>query len=191
MTNVLSPDILPVEELRSMLRHIKLELPSIMHLPISLDDTLHFYWYLKTHMLVANGQFLLLTDVSLQGRAQQLQIYEIFNLPVSHSDVSAQYKIYNKYIGITYDETQAVMITKQQYSTCLHANGQFCKIGAPYSSSLKPTIMHNGPIHQEWPGTGSTAFPNYISYTTCIPSYCNHIKPVDIHFNTCHARISH
>ena len=42
-TNVLSPDILPVEDLRNMLRHIESELPSMMHLPISLDNTLHVY----------------------------------------------------------------------------------------------------------------------------------------------------
>ena len=41
-TNVLSPDKLPVEDLRNMLRHIELELPSMMHLPISSDNTLHF-----------------------------------------------------------------------------------------------------------------------------------------------------
>ena len=52
-TNILSPDILPVEDLRNMLRHIESELPSIMHLPISLDSTLHFYWYLNTHVLLA------------------------------------------------------------------------------------------------------------------------------------------
>ena len=41
-TNVLSPDILPVEDLRNMLRHIESELPSMMHLHISSDNTLHF-----------------------------------------------------------------------------------------------------------------------------------------------------
>ena len=65
-------------------------------------------------MLVADGQFLLLIDVPIQDRAQQLQIYEIFNLPFQHGDVSAQNKISNIYIGIKYDKTQAVMITKQQ-----------------------------------------------------------------------------
>ena len=56
---------------------------------------------------------------------------EIFSLPAPHHDVLAQYKINNKCILITYDETQAVVITEQQYSTCLHANGQFCKIDVP------------------------------------------------------------
>ena len=106
--NMLSPDILPVEELRGMPMHIKSHLPSIMHLPISLDDTLHFYQYLKTHILVADRHFLLLTDVPIQDRAQQLQI---FNLLVPQGNVSAWYIIECKYIGITYDETQAVIIT--------------------------------------------------------------------------------
>ena len=41
-TNVLFPDILSMEGLRNMLRNIESELPSMMHLPISLDNTLHF-----------------------------------------------------------------------------------------------------------------------------------------------------
>ena len=48
-TNVLSPDILPVEEHGNMSRHIKAQLLSIIYLPISSDNTLHFYWYIKTH----------------------------------------------------------------------------------------------------------------------------------------------
>ena len=54
-TNTLSPDKLPIEDLRYMLRHIESELPLSMHLPISSDNTLHFYWYLNTHVLIAEG----------------------------------------------------------------------------------------------------------------------------------------
>ena len=42
-TNVLSPDIFPVADLRSMLKHIESALPSTMHLPISSDNTFHFH----------------------------------------------------------------------------------------------------------------------------------------------------
>ena len=66
---------LQVEEQRNMLRHIESELPSMMHLPISLDNTLPFYQYLSPHVLKGDKQFLLLTDVPTQNRAQQLQIY--------------------------------------------------------------------------------------------------------------------
>ena len=51
-TGILSPHVLPLEDLQEMLVHIEAELPSTMHLPVSLDDTLHFYRYLHTHILV-------------------------------------------------------------------------------------------------------------------------------------------
>ena len=104
----------------------------MMNLLISLDNTLHFYCYLSTHVLIADRQFLLLIDVPIQNRTQQLQIYEVFSLPVPHSNLSAEYKVNYKYIGVTYDETKAVAITDLQYRACQHANGQFCRTNAPF-----------------------------------------------------------
>ena len=49
-----------------MLSHIEETLPPILHLPVSSEDTLHFYGYLCTHVLIANKQFLLLIDVPIQ-----------------------------------------------------------------------------------------------------------------------------
>ena len=62
----LSPHILPIMDLQKMLLHISETLPSTLHLPVSPDDTLHFYRYLYTHVLIANKQFLLLIDVPIQ-----------------------------------------------------------------------------------------------------------------------------
>ena len=78
--SILSPHVLPADDLREMLMHIKEELPSTMHLPVSFDDTLHFYRYLCTHVLVAEEQFLLLINVPIQDHTQQLKIYQVFNL---------------------------------------------------------------------------------------------------------------
>ena len=79
-----------------MLKQMESELPSMMHLTISMYNTLHFYWYLSTHVLIADGQFLLLINVPIQHRAHQLQIYEIFSLPVQHSNLSTQHKVNHK-----------------------------------------------------------------------------------------------
>ena len=117
-TNVLSPDILSVEDLRNMLKHLESELPSMMHLHISSDNILHVYIYLNMNVLIAGGQFLLLINVPIQHRAQQLQIYEIFSLPVPHSNLSAEHKVNYKYIGVTYEETKAVPITNVQCRAC-------------------------------------------------------------------------
>ena len=123
-TGILSPHVLPVKDLRKMLLHIKEALPLTMHLPVSSEDTLHFYRYLCTHILIADEQVLLLIDIPIWNHAQQLQIYD-FNLVMPHRNFSAHYNINNKYLGITYDETKAVKILEDQFSTCQNANGQF------------------------------------------------------------------
>ena len=88
-TGILSKDILPVEDLREMLMQIKVELPSTMHLPVSSDDTLCFYRYLHTHILVAEEQFLMLNDEPIQEHAQQLKIYQVFNLFIPGGNILA------------------------------------------------------------------------------------------------------
>ena len=87
-TGILSPHILPVQDVRRMLKYIEETLPSMMHLPISSDNTLHFYRYLCTHILIADEQFLLLIDVPIQDQAQQVEIYEVFNLDIPHENYS-------------------------------------------------------------------------------------------------------
>ena len=79
-TWTLSPHILPIADLKQMLSHIEETLPTTMHLPVSSEDTLHFYRYLCTHVLITNRQILLLIDVPIQDCMQQLSIYKIFTL---------------------------------------------------------------------------------------------------------------
>ena len=78
--------ILRVMDLQKMLLHIEETLPSMLNLPVSSDDTLHFYRYLHTHILIANKQFLLLIDVPIQDRSQQIMIYEVFTLNIPHGN---------------------------------------------------------------------------------------------------------
>ena len=66
-SGTLSPHVLPVADLQKMLLHIADTLPPSLHLPISLVDTLHFYRYLCTHVLIENKQFLLLIDIPIPG----------------------------------------------------------------------------------------------------------------------------
>ena len=63
-----------------------------MHLPVSSDDTLHFYRYPHTHILIANRQFLLLIDIPIQDHMQQLSVYKIFPL-IFLMEISQQNKM--------------------------------------------------------------------------------------------------
>ena len=74
-SGILFPHILPVMDLQKMLLHIEETLPSMLHLPVSSDDTLNFYRYLHTHVLIANKWFLLLIDEPIHDRSQQIMFY--------------------------------------------------------------------------------------------------------------------
>ena len=74
ITGILSPHVLPMEDLRKMLLDIEETLPLTMHLPVSSEDALNFHRYLCTHFLIAEEQFLLLINVPIQDHAQQLEI---------------------------------------------------------------------------------------------------------------------
>ena len=137
-TGTLSPHILPIMDVKKMLSHIEETLPCTLHLPVSSEDTLHFYCYLCTHVLIANKQFPLLIDVPIQDQSQQLSIYKIFTLDIPHGNFTACYDVNTKYLRTTQDETMAVEILPQQFRICQEANGQFCTIPTPFQPLAKP-----------------------------------------------------
>ena len=114
-SGTLSPYVLPVMDLQMMLSHIADSLPPMLHLPVSPDDTLHFYRYLCTHILIENKQFLLLTDVPIQDRSQPITIHKILTLSIPHGNYSAYYDINTKYLGITKNATMVVELFTTQF----------------------------------------------------------------------------
>ena len=98
-TGTLSSHILPIMDLKQMLSHIEEALPTTMQLPVSSEDTVHFYRYLCTNVLIANRQFLLIIDVPIQDHMQHLSIYKIFTLDIPHGNLTAQYDVSTQYLG--------------------------------------------------------------------------------------------
>ena len=137
-TGTLTPHLIPVPDLQQMLHQIESELPPNMHLPIPSSDLLHFYRYLRMHVLVEENQFLLLIDIPIQDRAQQIQIYQIINLPVPVGNCSMRYTMEMKYLGVTYDRTKAMDIPEEQFKLCKEANGQFCPLLTPLQPLTNP-----------------------------------------------------
>ena len=139
-SGALSLYILPVVDLQKMLLHISDALPPTLHLPVSPDDTLHLYRYLHTHthVMIANKQFLLLIDIPIQHRLQQITIYKVLTMNIPHGNFSANYHINNKYLGIAKDETMVVEFSPIQFQVCQAANGQFCNIPTPFQPLANP-----------------------------------------------------
>ena len=131
-SGTLSPHVLPIIDLQKMLQHIADTLPPTLHLPISLEDTLHFYRYLHTHILIENKQFLLLIDIPIQDRSCHITIHQVLTLDIPHGNYSACYDVNTKYFGVTKDVTMAVELPITQFQACQQANGQFCHISTPF-----------------------------------------------------------
>ena len=110
-----SPHVLPVIGLQRMLQHIADILPPTLHLPISPEDTLNFYRYLCTHILIENKQFLLLTDMPIQDRSRQITIHQILTIDIPQGNYSAHYDVDTKYLGVTKDATMAVELSITQF----------------------------------------------------------------------------
>ena len=89
----------PTSYALQILSHIEETISPTMHFPVSFEDTLYFYRYLCTHILIANQQFLLLIDVPIQDHTQQLSIYKIFTLDICHGNFTARYNVNTQYLG--------------------------------------------------------------------------------------------
>ena len=137
-SGTLLPHFLPVIDLQKMLQHIDDTLPPTQHLPISSEDTLHFYRYLHTHILMKNKQFLLLIDIPIQDRPCQITVQQILTLDIPHGNYSVHYDVHTKYFGVTKDATMAVELSTSQFQACQQANGQFCSISTPFQPLANP-----------------------------------------------------
>ena len=137
-SGTLSPQVLPITDLQKMLQHTADILPPTLHLPISPEDTLHFYRYLHTHILIENKQFLLLIDVPIQNRAHQITVHQVFTLDIPHGNYSAHYDVNTKYLGV--NVTMGVELSTTQFQACQQAIGQFCCISIPFQPLANPPM---------------------------------------------------
>ena len=75
---------------------------------------------------------MLLIDIPIQDRSQQITIHQILTLDILHGNYSASYDVHTKYFGVTKDATMAVELSTTQFQACKDANGQFCSIITPF-----------------------------------------------------------
>ena len=139
-SSILSPHVLPVTDLQKMLQHIADTLPPTLHLPISPDDTIHFYRYLHTHVLIESKQFLLLIDIPIQDRACQITVLQVFTLDIPSGNYSAHYDTNTIYFGVTKDVTMGGELSTTQFQICQQVNGQFCHISTPFQLLASPPM---------------------------------------------------
>ena len=185
-SGILSPHVLPVVDLWKMLLHIADTLPPTLHLPISPVDTLHFYQYLCTHVLIENKQFLLLINIPIQDRAHQITIHQVFTLDIPHGNYSAslwhQHSVLWSHQGCN-NGTRTILHTiwsmqTGKWTVLPHFNA--------FSTFGKPTNMHRCSVCQKYSQHRIQVF------STATQSY-NHPSPYTDHarcLDTCNPYFS-
>ena len=167
-----------------MLQHIADTLPPTLHLPISPLDTLHFYRYLRMHVLIENKQFLLLIDIPIQDRACQITIHEVFTLDIPSGNYSACYDIKTRYFGVTKDATMGLELSNTQFKTCKQANGQFCYMPTPFQPLANTPTCIAVLYAKSATSIESNCFLQLCKATTTLPPYTDHSRCMDTHHTT-------
>ena len=129
-SGILSPHVLPIMDLQKMLQHIADTLPPTLHLPISPEDTLHFYRYLRTHILIENKQFLLLIDIPIQDRACQITIHQVFTLDTTQPAMIS-----------TPDTSESPKIPQWGWNSLLHNFRHVNRLMDSSATSLHPSNL--------------------------------------------------
>ena len=148
-SRTLLPHVLPVIDLQKMLQTHSLHPTSNTTLPISPEDTLHFYRYLSTHVLIENKQFLLLIDVPIPDRSCQITIHQILTLDIPHGNYSACYDVHTKYFRVTKDVTMAVGTLHYSISGMSMCKWTVCSISTPFQLLANPLTCHITSICEE------------------------------------------
>ena len=117
-------------------------------LPVSPDDTLHFYRYLCTHVLIKNKQFLLLIDIPMQDRSWQITIHEILTLSIPHGNYSAHYDINTKYLGVK-GHNHGSRTFHYPVLSLLRSKQSILYINHTFSAFGKPTFLYCSSVYEE------------------------------------------
>ena len=166
-TGMLSPHILPLADLKQMLSHIEETLPPTMHLPVSFEDTLHFYRYLCTHILIVNRKFLLLIDIPIHDHIQQLSVHKIFTSDIPHGNFTAQYKVnYSiswNHTGWNYGSSAHVTKLMASFAILMHFFNHLPTLhlaSEPYMPRTQPALPLNA--HYKSGRLTASAYPHLL-----------------------------
>ena len=80
----------------------------------------------------------MLIDITIQDRAHQITVHQVFTLDIPHGNYSACYDINTRYFGVTKDVMMGVELSATQFRTCQQANGQFWHISTPFQLLANP-----------------------------------------------------
>ena len=102
----LDPTIMPVSQLRGLLKYVQQEIEGSprLALPLELDnhDIQGYYDIIRVTALMANDVLFIVMTIPLKDTSLQMNVYKIHNLPLIHPklNISVTYELEGKYLAI-------------------------------------------------------------------------------------------
>ena len=135
-----TPDIISVPHLRSLLSDIASSLSNDLKLPFDYnDDTMSYYQYLTCSPYLSPYGIGVVMSIPLLSTDSQYNVFQIINLPVPirSGQAHVQYALNHTYIAISADRANFVHLTGSEYLQCTQLFTKFCHFTSPIRSTAK------------------------------------------------------
>ena len=133
MAGRLTPEVLPVNELKLVLAHIQHNLPTHMSLPFPLENVWEYYATIRTTTVLMGDSLVVTMKIPLVDPWAKLTLYEVINIPVPARESSnvVRYHLEFTYFGITADGRRYAQVTGEDLVRCEDIYAKNCVLTSP------------------------------------------------------------
>ena len=130
----LDPTIMPVSQLRQLLKYVQQEIEGSprLELPLELNnhDIQGYYNVIRVTALLTDDVLFIVMTIPLKDTSLQMNVYKVHNLPLIHPklNISVTYELEGKYLAIGHEGHYVSLPEEGKLTMCLLTQGVLCKM---------------------------------------------------------------
>ena len=130
----LDPTIMPVSQLRELLKYVQQEIEGSPRLALPLELNNHdiqgYYNIIRVTALMTDDVLFIVMTIPLKDTSLQMNVYKVHNLPLIHPklNISVTYELEGKYLAIGHEGHYVSLPKEGELTMCLLTQGGLCKM---------------------------------------------------------------
>ena len=130
----LDPTIMPVSQLRELLKYVQQEIEGSPRLELQLELNNHdiqgYYNVIRVTALMTDDVLFIVMTIPLKDTSLQMNVYKVHNLPLIHPklNISVTYELEGKYLAIGHEGHYVSLPEEGELTMCLLTRGGLCKM---------------------------------------------------------------
>ena len=130
----LDPTIMPVSQLRELLKYVQQEIEGSPRLALPLELNNHdiqgYYNIIRVTALMTDDVLFIVMTIPLKDTSLQMNVYKVHNLPLIHPklNISVTYELEGKYLAIGHEGHYVSLPEEGELTMCLLTGGGLCKM---------------------------------------------------------------